>query len=120
MTYYIELTCRSTDEPKFRFLGLSVIHETTTTVELAGQTDEPDLVTKLRTVRVPFRGLSSGDNADPAILISDGRDFLMMPTISGDQRPYAALDKSGLPSEQDTLLGRKFYELSAAIKEGSE
>lgn len=118
MPYYIELTCRIADEPNFRFLGLSAIHESLTIIELAGQTNEPDLMAKLRAIPVPLRGFRSGDeDADPAIFVSDGRDFLTMPTMSGDQRPYAALDSSGLPSKPDTLLARKFYELSAVVSE---
>jgi hypothetical protein len=117
MPYYIEITCRIADEPKFRFFGLSVIHQSQTSTDLAGQTNERDLVTKVRALRVPLRGFRSGDDqAYPALLISDGRDFLTMPTMPGDQRPYAALDSNGLPSAQDILLARKFHELSAIVK----
>jgi hypothetical protein len=118
MHYYIELTCRIADETKFHFLGLSAIHQSSTSIELAGQTNEPGVVAKLRAIPVPLRGFRSGDeHADPAIFVSDGRDFLAMPTMSGDQRPYAALDSNGLPSKPDSLLARKFYELSAAVSE---
>jgi hypothetical protein len=118
MSYYIELTCRIADEPKLRFLGLSAMHKSLTIIELAGQTNEPDLMAKLRAIPVPMRGFRAGDeDADPAIFVSDGRDFLTMPTMLGDQRPYAALDRIGLPSRPDILLARKFYELSAAVSE---
>jgi hypothetical protein len=118
MSYYIELTCRIADAPKFHFLGLSAIHHSSTSVELAGQTNDTDLVAKLRAIPVPLRGFRSGDeHADPAIFVSDGRDFLAMPTTPGDQRPYAALESNGLPSKPDSRLAQNFYELSAAVSE---
>jgi hypothetical protein len=118
MSYYIELTCRIADAPKFHFLGLSAIHQSSTSVELAGQTNETDLVAKIRAISVPLRGFRPGDeHAHPAIFVSNGRDFLAMPTMTGDQRPYAALDSNGLPSKPDILLARKFYELSAVVGE---
>jgi hypothetical protein len=118
MSYYIELTCRITDAPNFHFLGLSAIHQSSTSVELAGQTNETDLVAKLRAIPVPLRGFRSGaEHTDPAIFVSNGRDFLAMPTMPGDQRPYAALDRNGMPSRPDILVARKFYELSAAVSE---
>ena len=90
MPYYIELTRRIADEPKFRFLGLSAIHKSLTIIELAGQTNEPDLRAKSRAIPVPLRGFRSDDeDAAPAIFVSDGRDLLTMPTMPGDQRPYA-------------------------------
>jgi hypothetical protein len=118
MPYYIELTCRIGDEPKFSFLGLSAIHQSTACIELAGRTNEPDLVGILRSVPVPFRGFRSGnEQTDPAILISDGTDFLSLPTMSGDLRPYAALDQNGLPSAQSIQSALRFYGIAAAVSE---
>jgi len=118
MPYYIELTCRIADEPKFLFLTLSAFHISLTIIELAGQTNEPDLMAKLRAIPAPLRGLRYGDeDADPAIFISEGRDSLAMPTMPGDQRPYAALDSNGLPAKPDVLLARRFYQPSAAVSE---
>jgi hypothetical protein len=102
MPYYIELTCRIAGEPKFRSRGLSAIHKSLTIIELAGQTYEPDLMAKLRAIPGPLRGFRSDDkDASPAIFVSGGRDFLTMPAMPGDQRPYAALDSNGLPSKPD-------------------
>lgn len=50
MPYYIEFTCHNAAEPKFRFLGLSAIHNSLTIIDLAGQTYEPDLMAKLRPI----------------------------------------------------------------------
>jgi hypothetical protein len=118
MPYYIELTCRIADEARFRFLGLSAIHHSTTSIELAGRTNEPDLVGKLRNIPVPFLGFRSADEqTDPAILISDGTEFLSLPTMSGDLRPYGALDRHGMASAQSMQSARRFYELAAAVSE---
>jgi hypothetical protein len=118
MPYYIELTCRIADEPKFQFLGLSAIHKSLTIIELAGQTHEPDLMAKLRAIPVPLRGFRSEDeDAATPIFVSNGRDLLTMPTIPDDRRPYATLDSNELPSKPATLLARKFYELFAAVSE---
>jgi hypothetical protein len=116
--YYIERTCRLADQPKFSFLGLSVIHQSKSVAVLAGQTNESDLAAKLRAVSIPLRGFRYGEeHSDAAILISDSMNFLSMPTMEGDQRPYAALDHDSLSSIQDILLARRFYELSDAISE---
>jgi hypothetical protein len=56
--YYIELTCRTADEPRFRFLGLSAIHQSAKFIELAGRISEPDLVGILREIPAPFRAVS--------------------------------------------------------------
>ena len=101
MPYYIELTRRIADEPKFRFLGLSAIHKSLTIIELAGQTNEPHLMAKFRTIPVPLRGFRSDDeDAAPAIFVSDGRDLPTMPTMPGDRRPYAA---GGVVDADDSL-----------------
>jgi hypothetical protein len=118
MPYYIELFCRIADEPKFRFLGPSGIHESLTMAELARQTNEPDLMAKFRPISVPPHSFRSGDeDAEPAIVISDGRDSRAMPSMSGDQRPYADLDSNGLPSKPDILRAQKHLRLSATVSE---
>jgi hypothetical protein len=79
---------------------------------------EPDLVGKLRNIPVPFLGFRSADEqTDPAILISDGTEFLSLPTMSGDLRPYGALDRHGMASAQSMQSARRFYELAAAVSE---
>jgi hypothetical protein len=112
MPYYIELTCRIEDELVFRPFGLSVISKSTRTIVLAGRIEALDIVGRLRTVDVPFRGFRSCDeHTDPVVLISNGRELITLPTTTGDLRPYAALDRTGLAAIHDVLASQRYYEL---------
>jgi hypothetical protein len=45
------------------------------------------------------------------VLISNGRELITMPTTSGDLRPYAALDRTGLAAAHDVLASQRYYDL---------
>ena len=109
---YVELTCHVDNRAAFLPLGLREIFRTATAVVLAGELDSATLLVTMRPVRVPFRAFRAGDEAaDPLMLVSDGADFVAIPTRTWDARPYAVLDQNGLPSSEDREAAQRFYRI---------
>ena len=109
---YVELTCHVDNRAAFLPLGLREICRSATAVVLAGELDSATLLVTMRPIRVPFRAFRAGDEAaDPLMLVSDGADFVAIPTRTWDARPYAVLDQNGLPSSEDREAAQRFYRI---------
>jgi hypothetical protein len=118
MPHYIELICRTEDELAFQYLGLTLMSKSVRTIVLAGRINESDLVGRLATLSVPFRGFRACDeHVDSLVLISNGTELITMPTMTGDLRPYAALDRNGSAAPLDVGAAQRFYQIADELNE---